>query len=115
MEALRCPSCGSPALERGAGGEYRCPYCGARFLLTVAPGAAVAPDLVDVVLVAYPRKKQIAVIKALREATDLALRPAKEATDSLPSVVAAGVPSREGERIRALLEEAGATVEVRPA
>ena len=115
MEALRCPSCGSPALERAAGGEHKCPYCGTRFLLTAAPGVADPPALVDGVLVAYPRKKQIPVIKALREATNLELRPAKEATDKVPSVVAKGVPTAEGDRIRARLEEAGATVEVRPA
>lgn len=115
MEALKCPSCGSPALERGPGGEYKCPYCGARFVLTTAPGRNVDLDLVDVVLLDYPRKRQINVIKALREVTPLELGEAKRATDNLPAVVAQGVSAAQGNRIRARLEEAEATVEVRPA
>ena len=114
METLRCPNCGSPALERAAGAEYKCPYCGTRVVLSALP-AAPAEDLVDVVLVAFPAKRQIPVIKALREATDLALAPAKRATDTLPSVVARGVPPAEAARIRSLLEAAGATVQLRPA
>jgi ribosomal protein L7/L12 len=115
MEALRCPSCGSPALERGASGEYKCPYCGTRFVLTSAPGSAVETGLMDVVLVDYPRNKQIHMIKALREATSLSLAAAKRATENLPAVIAENLSYAESERVRMRLEEAGATVEVRPA
>ena len=114
MEVLKCPSCGNPDLERGSGGEYRCAYCGARFVLTSPVRGSADAGLVDVVLLSYPAKQQINVIKALREATRLGLADAKRATDALPAVVARDVPAAEGQRIQARLEAAGATVQVRP-
>jgi ribosomal protein L7/L12 len=116
MEALKCPSCGSSDLHQLSPAEYKCTYCGTGFILTRAQ-----TGFVDVVLV-QAGKKKIEVIKALREITTrepvlemLDLATAKRLTDATPSVVAPNVPAEVGERVRARLERAGATVELKPA
>jgi ribosomal protein L7/L12 len=108
VEVLKCPSCGSPDLDRVSLTEYRCAYCGTRVLLAQAPTA-----FVDVVLT-QTGSKQISVIKALREATDLSLAAAKRATDAPPVIVARSVPLAKGEAIKSELERAGATAELKP-
>ena len=56
---------------------------------------------------------KINVIKAVREVTSLGLREAKELVESAPSRVKEGVNRDEANTIKAKLEEAGASVEVR--
>lgn len=56
---------------------------------------------------------KINVIKAVREVTSLGLREAKELVESAPAKVKEGVAKDEAESVKAKLEEAGATVEVR--
>jgi large subunit ribosomal protein L7/L12 len=56
---------------------------------------------------------KINVIKAVREVTSLGLREAKELVESAPSRVKESVNRDEANTIKAKLEEAGATVEVR--
>lgn len=56
---------------------------------------------------------KINVIKAVREVTALGLREAKELVESAPTKVKEGVAKDEAESVKAKLEEAGATVEVR--
>jgi large subunit ribosomal protein L7/L12 len=56
---------------------------------------------------------KINVIKAVREVTSLGLREAKELVESAPSRVKESVNRDEANAIKAKLEEAGATVEVR--
>lgn len=56
---------------------------------------------------------KINVIKAVREVTSLGLREAKELVESAPARVREGVARDEANSIKAKLEEAGATVEVR--
>ena len=53
---------------------------------------------------------KIQVIKAVREATGLGLKEAKDLVDGAPSVVKEGASKEEAESIKAKLEEAGATV-----
>ncbi|WP_353171621.1 50S ribosomal protein L7/L12 [Acinetobacter rudis] len=53
---------------------------------------------------------KVAVIKAVREATGLGLKEAKDLVESAPSVVKEGVSKEEGEELKKKLEEAGATV-----
>jgi len=113
MPALRCPSCGSHDLSQVAPSEYRCSYCGTRFVLALAASAPLSP-LSDVVIVNVG-PMQLNVIKALREATRLELAAAKRATDKVPSVVVHGVTAEETRHIQARLEQAGASVEIRPA
>ncbi len=119
MEALKCPNCGNPKLEGGYP-EYRCPYCGSRFAGGEAtPGGAlpgveagVLADCVDVVLV-QAGEKRIEVVKVVRLLTQLDLHAAVDLVDTPDSVVVEAVPPDEGERIKAMLEQAGATVTLR--
>jgi len=53
---------------------------------------------------------KIAVIKAVREATGLGLKEAKELVDSAPKAVKEGVSKEDAEKLVAALTEAGATV-----
>ena len=56
---------------------------------------------------------EINVIKAVREATGLGLKEAKDLVDGAPSVVKAGVNKDEAAAMKAKLEEQGAAVEVK--
>lgn len=58
-------------------------------------------------------EKKIQVIKVVRELTGLGLKEAKELVDSAPSNVKEGVDKEEAAKIKAKLEEQGATVEVK--
>ncbi|MCH2141721.1 MAG: 50S ribosomal protein L7/L12 [Phycisphaerales bacterium] len=66
----------------------------------------------DVILEAAGDKK-IAVIKAVREATGLGLKEAKELVDSAPKAIKEKVSEDEANTLKAALEEAGATVNVK--
>jgi large subunit ribosomal protein L7/L12 len=88
-----------------------------------APGAAAAggdgaaaaeeeKDSFDVVLSGAGDKK-IQVIKVVRAVTSLGLKEAKDLVDGAPNPVKEGVPREEAEAIKAQLEEAGATVELK--
>ena len=63
----------------------------------------------DVILKAAGGNK-IAVIKAVREATGLGLKEAKEAVDGAPKVLKEAVAKEEAEAMKAKLEEVGAKV-----
>jgi large subunit ribosomal protein L7/L12 len=67
---------------------------------------------VDVVLTAAGDKK-IQVIKVVRAATGLGLKEAKALVDEAPKPVKEGVEKDEAEKLKADLEEAGASVEVK--
>ena len=56
---------------------------------------------------------KINVIKAVREVTSLGLREAKELVEASPTKVKEGVTKDDAESVKAKLEEAGATVEVK--
>lgn len=81
-------------------------------------GAAAVEEAVeeqtefDVVLQAFGEKK-INVIKAVRAVTDLGLREAKEFVESAPQTLKESISKEDAEAIKASLEEAGATVEVK--
>ena len=63
----------------------------------------------DVILEAAGDKK-IQVIKAVREATGLGLKEAKEIVDGAPKAVKEKIAKDEAEALKTALEEAGATV-----
>ena len=65
-----------------------------------------------VVLTGYGEKK-INVIKEVRALTSLGLREAKDLVESAPKPIKEGVQKDEAEKIKAQLEGAGATVEVK--
>jgi large subunit ribosomal protein L7/L12 len=56
---------------------------------------------------------KINVIKVVRELTGLGLKEAKDLVDNAPKTLKEGVSKEEAESIKAKLEEAGATVEVK--
>jgi large subunit ribosomal protein L7/L12 len=66
----------------------------------------------DVILEAAGDKK-IQVIKAVREATGLGLKEAKEVVDNAPKAVKEKASAEEAEALKTMLEEAGATVAVK--
>ena len=66
----------------------------------------------DVVLTAAGDKK-IQVIKVVRAVTGLGLKEAKAVVDEAPKPVKEGVTKEEAEKIKAELEESGASVEIK--
>jgi large subunit ribosomal protein L7/L12 len=85
-----------------------------------APGAAAGGDgaapeektSFDVVLTEAGGQK-IQVIKVVRAVTGLGLKEAKDLVDSAPKPVKEGAGQEEADQIKAQLEEAGATVELK--
>ena len=67
---------------------------------------------VDVILTAAGEKK-IQVIKVVRAATGLGLKEAKALVDEAPKPIKEGIERDEAEKLKAELEEAGATVELK--
>ena len=65
------------------------------------------------VVLAAAGDKKINVIKAVREATGLGLKEAKELVDGAPKPVKENVAKAEADELKAKLEEAGATVELK--
>ncbi|MGZ4335909.1 MAG: 50S ribosomal protein L7/L12 [Gaiellaceae bacterium] len=74
--------------------------------------AAEEKSSFDVVLTAAGGQK-IQVIKVVRAITGLGLKEAKDVVDSAPKPVKEGVPQDEADALKAQLEEAGATVEIK--
>jgi large subunit ribosomal protein L7/L12 len=66
----------------------------------------------DVVLTG-PGDKKIQVIKVVRAATGLGLKEAKALVDEAPKAVKEGIERDDADKLKAELEEAGATVEVK--
>jgi len=75
-------------------------------------GAAEEKDTFDVILTATGDKK-IQVIKVVRAITGLGLKEAKDVVDGAPGPVKEGVAKDEAEKLKAELEEAGASVELK--
>ena len=80
-----------------------------------AEGGAAAAEVkseFDVVLTEVGANK-IQVIKAVREATGLGLKEAKEIVDGAPSTVKEAMPTADAEALKEALTAAGATVELK--
>jgi large subunit ribosomal protein L7/L12 len=85
-----------------------------------APGAAAGGDGAaveeqtefDVILTA-PGDKKIQVIKVIRAQTGLGLKEAKAVADEAPKPVKEGVTREEADKVKAELEEAGGSVEIK--
>ncbi len=86
--------------------------------VAAAPGAgeaeeaATEKDTFDVILAAYGEKK-INVIKEVRAITTLGLKEAKDLVEAAPKAVKEACSKSEAEEIKAKLEGAGATVELK--
>ncbi|ERM58933.1 MULTISPECIES: 50S ribosomal protein L7/L12 [Vibrio] len=74
--------------------------------------AAAEQTEFDVILTAAGANK-VQVIKAVRGATGLGLKEAKGLVDSAPAALKEGVDKAEAEALKAQLEEAGASVEIK--
>ncbi len=86
-----------------------------------APAAGSAPaegggeeeaSTVDVMLTEVGGQK-VPVIKVVRSATGLGLKEAKALVDEAPKAIKEGIERDEAEKLKAELEEAGATVELK--
>lgn len=90
----------------------------AQAAVAVAAGPAAAGEAAeeqtefDVMLTSAGEKK-VNVIKVVREITGLGLKEAKGLVDGAPAAVKEAASKEEAEQIKAKLEEAGATVEVK--
>jgi large subunit ribosomal protein L7/L12 len=81
------------------------------------PAAAAAPaeeekTEFNVVLKAFAADKKIGVIKVVREVTGLGLKEAKDLVEGAPKPLKEGVSKDEATKMKAKVEEAGATVEI---
>ena len=77
-----------------------------------AAAAAEEQTEFDVVLSSFGENK-VAVIKAVRGLTGLGLKEAKDAVEGAPAVLKEGVSKDDAEAAKKMLEEAGATVEIK--
>jgi large subunit ribosomal protein L7/L12 len=79
-----------------------------------AAGAAAAEEQTEfTVILATAGDKKINVIKEIRAITGLGLKEAKDLVEGAPKEVKAGVSKDEADKIKKVLEENGATVEVK--
>src|SRR3954451_22778296 len=90
--AAAAPAAGAPAGENGGGEEESA--------------------TVDVVLTEVGGQK-VPVIKVVRAATGLGLKEAKALVDEAPKAIKEGVEREEADKLKAELEEAGASVELK--
>jgi len=74
--------------------------------------ASEEPSTVDVIL-ADSGDKKIQVLKVVREITGLGLKEAKDLVDNAPKPVKEGLSKEEAEKIKKLLEEQGAKIELK--
>jgi large subunit ribosomal protein L7/L12 len=94
------------------------PAAGGGAIMMAAPtegGGAEAPAAkteFDVVLEGFGDKK-IGVIKVVRAATGLGLKEAKDLVEAVPSKIKEGIAEEDAKKLKAELEEAGATVSIK--
>jgi large subunit ribosomal protein L7/L12 len=99
--------------------EFGVSAAAAPVAVAAAPGGGGGGDAAeeektefDVVLTAAGASK-IQVIKVVKAATGLGLKEAKDLVDGAPQAIKSGVPKDEADKLKAELDEAGATVEVK--
>ena len=78
-----------------------------------APAAAAEEKTEFSVVLMAAGENKVNVIKAVRELTSLGLKEAKDLVDGAPGPVKEGVNQEEADSIKAQLEEAGASVELK--
>ena len=79
-----------------------------------APAAAAAEEKTDFdVILANFGAKKLDVIKVVREITGLGLKEAKELVEGAPKAIKEGASKEDAEALKAQLEAAGATVELK--
>ena len=79
-----------------------------------AGGAAAAEEKTEFdVILANAGASKVNVIKVVREATGLGLKEAKEIVDGAPKAVKEKISKADADALKAKLEEAGASVELK--
>ena len=81
--------------------------------VAAGPAAAVEEQTEFNVILAGVGANKVAVIKAVRGATGLGLKEAKDLVESAPAPIKEGVSKAEADALKKELEEAGASVEVK--
>ena len=81
--------------------------------VAAAPAAAAEEKTEFDVVLAEAGANKVAVIKAVRGATGLGLKEAKDLVESAPANLKEGVSKEEAEALKKELEEAGAKVEIK--
>ena len=102
----------SKLLEEKWGVSAAAPVAVAAAAGAAAPAAEAQTEF-NVILASFPADKKIGGIKVVREITGLGLKEAKDAVEAAPKVVKEAVSKDEAEKIKKLLVEAGAVVEVK--
>jgi large subunit ribosomal protein L7/L12 len=95
--AAAAPVMAAPGAAAGGGGD----------------GAVEEEQTAFDVVLANAGQSKIPVIKVIRELTGLGLKEAKAVADEAPKPVKEGVAREEADQMKAKLEEAGATVEIK--
>ncbi len=92
---------------------------GVTAVMATAPGAGAGAAAAeeektefDVVLASFGDAK-MAVIKAAKDALGLGLKEAKAVVESAPATIKEGISKADAEALKAKLEEAGATIEIK--
>ncbi len=102
----------SKMLEEKWGVSAAAPVAVAAAVAGAGEAAVEEQDEFDVVLTSFGEKK-INVIKEVRAMTGLGLKEAKDLVEAVPKAVKEAVSKAEAEEVKAKLEEAGATVELK--
>jgi large subunit ribosomal protein L7/L12 len=104
----------SKLLEEKWGVSAAAPVAAAAAAPTAAAAAAPAEEQTEfTVILAKTGDKKINVIKEVRTITGLGLKEAKDLVEGAPKPVKEGVNKDEAAKIRKMLEDAGASVEVK--
>lgn len=101
------------AMEEKFGVSAAAPVAVAAAGAPAAGGAAEEEKTEFDVVLAAAGDKKINVIKVVREVTGLGLKEAKALVDGAPAPVKEGVSKADADALKAKLEEAGATVELK--
>ncbi|SHH87795.1 large subunit ribosomal protein L7/L12 [Caloranaerobacter azorensis DSM 13643] len=101
------------ALEEEFGVSAQAPVAMAAMPMGGAAQAAQEEKTEFDVVLSSAGSQKIKVIKVVRELTGLGLKEAKELVDNAPKTLKEGVSKEEAEELKAKLEEAGASVEIK--
>jgi len=85
----------------------------AAFAVAAGPAAVVEEQTEFTVVLAAAGANKVAVIKAVRGATGLGLKEAKDLVEAAPAPIKEAISKAEADALKKELEEAGATVEVK--
>jgi large subunit ribosomal protein L7/L12 len=99
-------------LEEKWGVKAQAAFAGPMMMPQVAAAAPQAEEATDfqVMVTEVPTDKRIGTIQAIRKATGLGLKEAKDIVEGAPKELKASAPKAEAEEIKKALEAAGAKV-----